>query len=50
MTNKAAQALQKDWQNKSRWKGITRTYKAEDVVRRQGSVQVEQTLARLGAE
>ncbi|MBP9592837.1 MAG: isocitrate lyase [Steroidobacteraceae bacterium] len=50
MTNKAAQALQKDWQNNSRWKGITRTYKAEDVVRLQGSVQVEQTLARLGAE
>ena len=50
MTNKAAQALQKDWQNNSRWKGITRTYTAEDVVRLQGSVQVEQTLARLGAE
>ena len=50
MTNKAAQALQKDWQNNSRWIGITRTYKAEDVVRLQGSVQVEQTLARLGAE
>ncbi len=33
-----------------RWKGIERGYSAEDVVRLRGSVQIEHTLARLGAE
>ena len=34
----------------SRWKGIERPYSTEDVRKLQGSVVVEQTLARLGAE
>ncbi|HEY6409030.1 MAG TPA: isocitrate lyase [Ktedonobacteraceae bacterium] len=38
------------WKGNLRWKGIARPYSAEDVVRLQGSVQVEYTLARLGAE
>ena len=33
-----------------RWEGIERPYGAEDVERLRGSVQVEHTLARLGAE
>jgi isocitrate lyase len=33
-----------------RWQGIERPYGAEEVVRLRGSVQVEHTLARLGAE
>ena len=33
-----------------RWSGIERDYTAEDVVRLRGSVRIEQTLARLGAE
>jgi len=33
-----------------RWQGITRPYSEEDVERLRGSVQVEHTLARLGAE
>ena len=33
-----------------RWKGIKRPYKAEDVVRLRGNVQIDYTLARLGAE
>jgi len=33
-----------------RWKGIKRPYKAEDVIRLRGNVQVDHTLARLGAE
>lgn len=44
------QALQKDWDTNPRWKGIKRNYTAEDVVRLRGSVQVEHTLARRGAE
>ncbi|BDB24575.1 isocitrate lyase [Cupriavidus sp. TA19] len=44
------QALQKDWDTNPRWKGITRNFTAEDVVRLRGSVQVEHTLARRGSE
>jgi len=43
-------ALEKDWKENPRWKGVTRPYKAEDVVRLRGSVQPEYTFARLGAE
>ncbi|MBK9245970.1 MAG: isocitrate lyase [Burkholderiales bacterium] len=45
-----AQRLQKDWNENPRWKGIKRGYTADDVIRLRGSVQVEQTLARRGAE
>ena len=44
------QALQHDWDTNPRWKGVTRTYSAEDVVRLRGSVQIEHTLAKRGAE
>ncbi len=51
MINKhEAQALEKEWQTDPRWEGITRPYSAEDVLRLRGSVKVEYTLARLGAE
>lgn len=42
--------LQQDWAENPRWKNVTRTYSAEDVVRLRGSVKVENTLAKLGAE
>jgi isocitrate lyase len=45
-----AEALDKQWRNHPRWAGITRPYSAADVLRLRGSVQVEHTLARLGAE
>src|SRR5437899_3311207 len=45
-----AARLKKDWAENPRWKGIKRAYAAEDVVRLRGSVQVEHTLARRGAE
>jgi len=45
-----AQRLQKEWTENPRWKGIKRGYSAEDVVRLRGSVQIEHTLARRGAE
>ncbi len=50
MMKERAAAIQADWDNNPRWKGITRDYTAEDVVRLQGSFTVEQTLARRGAE
>ena len=42
--------LEDDWANSPRWKGITRTYSAGDVVKLRGTVQIEHTLARLGSE
>ena len=43
-------ALEKDWAENPRWKGIKRSYGAADVVRLRGSIQPEHTLARRGAE
>ena len=42
--------LEQDWAENSRWKGVRRDYTAADVVRLRGSVQIEHTLARRGAE
>ncbi|QET01978.1 isocitrate lyase [Cupriavidus pauculus] len=44
------QKLQQDWETNPRWKGVSRNYTAEDVIRLGGSIQVEHTLARRGAE
>src|SRR5438874_2298088 len=43
-------ALEKDWAENPRWKGIKRGYTAADVVRLRGSLQIEHTLAKRGAE
>jgi isocitrate lyase len=45
-----AKSMEQSWKEDPRWKGITRPYKAEDVLRLRGSVHIEHTLARLGAE
>ena len=42
--------LESEWADSPRWKGITRNYSAEDVVKLRGTVQIEHTLARLGSE
>lgn len=42
--------IERDWAENPRWKHVTRTYRAEDVVRLRGSIKVENTLARQGAE
>ena len=39
-----------EWRSDPRWAGITRPYSAEDVMRLRGSIQIEHTLAKLGAE
>src|SRR5437763_4546112 len=44
------QRIRKDWSENPRWTGVKRGYTAEDVYRLRGSVQVEHTLARRGAE
>ncbi len=46
----AAAAIEKDWATSPRWKGIKRNYSATDVVRLRGTVGVEHTIARKGAE
>ena len=39
-----------DWESNPRWKGIRRVYTPEDVLKLRGSIRIEHTLARLGAE
>ena len=45
-----AAELQQDWAGNPRWAGIERPYSAADVVKLQGSVHIEYSLARQGAE
>jgi isocitrate lyase len=42
--------LEKAWKTDPRWQGITRPYSAQDVVRLRGTIHIEHSLARLGAE
>ncbi|MGP3608064.1 isocitrate lyase [Anoxybacteroides rupiense] len=42
--------LQESWNTEERWKGIERPYSAEDVIKLRGSIDIEYTLARRGAE
>ena len=42
--------LDTEWRTNPRWAGITRPYRPEDVERLRGSIHIEHTLARLGAE
>ncbi|PGA94146.1 isocitrate lyase [Bacillus toyonensis] len=50
MKNERIDKLQENWELDTRWKGITRPYSAEDVIRLRGSIDIEHTLARRGAE
>ncbi|WP_243521094.1 isocitrate lyase [Bacillus pseudomycoides] len=50
MTNERVQKLQESWELDERWKGVTRPYSAEDVIRLRGSIDIEHTLAHKGAE
>ena len=45
-----AAELKQEWDTDPRWKGVRREYSAEDVVRLRGTVHVEHSLVRLGAE
>src|SRR5690606_32749639 len=46
----AVRNLQRQWAEEPRWQGIKRGYTAEEVIRLRGSMVVEHTLARRGAE
>jgi len=43
-------ALESEWAESPRWKGVQRDYSAQDVVKLRGSLLIEHTLARVGAE
>jgi isocitrate lyase len=43
-------AMEREWRENPRWQGIHRPYTAADVVRLRGSVPIEYTLAKLGAQ
>ena len=45
-----AKELENRWKTDPRWKGVERNYSAEDVIKLRGSVMIEHTLARRGAE
>ncbi|HVF08932.1 MAG TPA: isocitrate lyase [Actinomycetota bacterium] len=42
--------LEREWRTHPRWRGVERTYSAEDALRLRGSIQIEHPVARLGAE
>jgi isocitrate lyase len=46
----AAKSLEQAWKSQPRWQGTVRPYSGEDVIRLRGSVEVEYTIARLGAD
>ena len=55
MTTKArirreGQEIERAWAEDPRWHGIERPYSGEDVVRLRGSLRIEHTLGRVGAE
>jgi len=45
-----AEQITLDWTNNPRWAGVRRNYSAEDVARLRGTVAIEHSLARHGAE
>jgi len=50
MTRPTVDEMKKAWASDPRWQGITRPYTAEEVDRLRGSLQLDHTLARLGAD
>jgi isocitrate lyase len=50
MNGQRIEALKESWELDKRWEGITRPYSAEEVIRLRGSIDIEHTLARRGAE
>jgi isocitrate lyase len=48
--NEQIAQLEAEWADSPRWSNIERNYGAQDVIRLRGTVNIEHTLARLGAE
>ncbi len=49
-TEPLAARLEADWQHNPRWRGLRRPYSAAEVLRLRGTVHIEHSLARLGAD
>jgi len=47
---KKAEQLNNEWNTNPRWKGITRPYTAEEVLKLRSKVEIEYSIARNGAE
>src|SRR5258708_28416215 len=45
-----ATELEAGWKEHTRWKGIVRPYRAEDVIRLRVAIKIDYTLERLGAQ
>ena len=50
MDQRSISQIERDWQDSPRWRGVQRGYGAKDVARLRGTVRIEYSLARLGAE
>ncbi|QWC24795.1 isocitrate lyase [Bacillus haikouensis] len=48
--NERAMTLQESWEMDERWRGVSRPFSAEDVIRLRGSIDIEHTLAKRGSE
>ncbi|XXM72091.1 isocitrate lyase [Lysinibacillus sphaericus] len=48
--NERAMFLQESWEMDERWRGVSRPFSAEDVIRLRGSIDIEHTLAKRGSE
>jgi isocitrate lyase len=42
--------IEREWESSPRWKGVTRDYSADDAMRLRGSIDIQYTLAEMGAE
>ena len=49
-THQSATELKREWTQNPRWQGVERTYAPADVLRLRGTVPIEHSLARHGAE
>ncbi|WP_282141780.1 isocitrate lyase [Cytobacillus oceanisediminis] len=50
MADERVRQLQESWEMNERWNGVERPYTAEEVIKLRGSIDIEHTLARRGAE
>jgi isocitrate lyase len=50
LRKQSVESLKRQWAEDERWRGVKRPYSAEEVIRYRGSMTIEYTLARRGAE
>ncbi|GAA0589089.1 isocitrate lyase [Virgibacillus siamensis] len=50
MSKNRVEQIQDEWESQMRWMNVKRPYSAEDVIRLRGSIDIEHTLAKQGAE